>query len=75
MVIIPSSFAVEDDVASLEENLMINDSIDDDLNIGYADNDLNAGEGEDIPEEEPKMDIYFDSNAWDDNGKLYYALC
>ena len=68
LVIIPSSFAVEDDVASLEGNLMINDSIDDDLNIGYADNDLNAGEGEDIPEEEPKMDIYFDSNAWDDNG-------
>ena len=47
---------------------MIDDSIDDDLIIDYADNDLNAGEGEDIPEEEPKTEIYFDSNALDDNG-------
>ncbi len=68
MVIIPVSFAAEDNVASLGDNLMIDDSIDDDLIIDYGDNDLNAGEGEDIPEEEPKTDIYFDSNALDDNG-------
>ena len=68
LVIIPVSFAAEDNVASLGDNLMIDDSIDDDLIIDYGDNDLNAGEGEDIPEEEPKTDIYFDSNALDDNG-------
>ena len=47
---------------------MIDDSIDDVLISDSADSDLIAGEGDDIPEEEPKMDIYFDSNALDDNG-------
>ena len=69
MVIIPASFAAEDNIVSIDDNVMIGDSIDDDLITYYSDNDLNAGEGEDIPEEDPKMDIYFDSNALDDNGK------
>ena len=77
MVIIPVSFAAED-IASIDDHVMIGDSIDnhmvigdsidDDLIIDYSENDLDAGEGEDIPEESPKMDIYFDSTALDDNG-------
>ena len=68
LVIIPASFAAEDNVASIDGNIMIDDSIDDVLISDSADSDLIAGEGEDIPEEEPKMDIYFNSNALDDNG-------
>ena len=68
LVIIPASFAADDNVTSIDDNLMIEDSIDDDLIIYNEDNVLDAGEGEDIPEEEPKMDIYFNSNASDDNG-------
>ena len=40
LVIIPASFAAEDNVASIDDNIMIDDSIDDDLIIDYADNDL-----------------------------------
>lgn len=68
MVIIPASFAADDTVTSIDDNLMIDDSIDDVLISDSADSDLIAGEGEDIPEEEPKMEIYFDSSALDDNG-------
>ena len=69
MVIIPVSFAAEDNMASLGDDLMTYDSIDDDLIVDYEDNDLDAGEGEDnLSEEEPKIDIYFDSSASDDNG-------
>ncbi|MBE6512060.1 MAG: hypothetical protein E7Z75_02760 [Methanobrevibacter olleyae] len=68
LLIIPASFAADDNVASIDDNLMIDDSIDDVLISDSADSDLFAGEGEDDPEEEPKMDIYFDSTAWDDNG-------
>jgi len=68
LLIIPASFAADDNVASLDDNLMIDDSIDDVLISDSADSDLIAGEGEDIPEEEPKMEIYFNSNAQDDNG-------
>ncbi|MBO7444027.1 MAG: hypothetical protein J6T69_04320, partial [Methanobrevibacter sp.] len=68
LVIIPASFAAEDNVASIDDNIMIDDSIDDVLISDSESNDLNAGEGEDIPEEEPKMEIYFNSNAPDDNG-------
>ncbi|MBO7518577.1 MAG: hypothetical protein J6T31_05645, partial [Methanobrevibacter sp.] len=68
LVIIPASFAADDNVASIDDNLMIDDSIDDVLISDSADSDLIAGEGEDIPEEVPKMDIYFNSNALDDNG-------
>ena len=84
LVIIPASFAAEDNAVSLDDNLMIDDSIDDVLISDSADSDLIAGEGEDIPEEEPKMDIYFNSNALDDNGngsidnpngKVHFALC
>ena len=67
LVIIPASFAAEDNAASLDDHLMIDDSIDDVI-IDYAENDLNAGEGEDIPEKESKTEIYFDSTALDDNG-------
>lgn len=67
LVIIPASFAA-DNVASIDDTIMIDDSIDDVLISDSADSDLIAGEGEDIPEEEPKMDIYFNSNALDDNG-------
>ena len=68
LVIIPASFAADDTVTSIDDNLMIDDSIDDVLISDSADSDLIAGEGEDIPEEEPKMEIYFDSSALDDNG-------
>ena len=68
MVIIPASFAAEDNIVSIDDHVMIGDSIDDDLIIDYSENDLDAGEGEDIPEEEQKMEIYFDSNVQDDNG-------
>ena len=68
LVIIPASFAAEDNAVSLDDNLMIDDSIDDVLISDSADSDLIAGEGEDIPEEVPKMDIYFNSNVLDDNG-------
>ena len=68
LVIIPASFAAEDNVASIDDTIMIDDSIDDVLISDSADSDLIAGEGEDIPEEEPKMEIYFNSNALDDNG-------
>ena len=68
LVIIPASFAAEDNVASIDDNIMIDDSMDDVLISDSADSDLIAGEGEDIPEEEPKMEIYFNSNAQDDNG-------
>lgn len=68
MVIIPASFAADDTVTSIDDNLMIDDSLDDDLIIDNEDNGLNVGEGEDDPEEEPKMEIYFNSNALDDNG-------
>ena len=68
MVLIPASFAAEDNVASIDDNIMIDDSIDDVLISDSADSDLIAGEGEDIPEEVPKTDIYFNSNALDDNG-------
>lgn len=67
LVIIPASFAA-DNVASIDDTIMIDDSIDDVLISDSADSDLIAGEGEDIPEEELKMDIYFNSNALDDNG-------
>ena len=75
LVIIPASFAADDTVTSIDDNLMIDDSIDDVLISDSADSDLIAGEGEDIPEEEPKMEIYFDSSALDDNGKLHFTLC
>ncbi len=68
LVIIPASFAADNNVVSIEDNLMIDDSIDDVLISDSEGNDLNAGEGEDIPEEEQKMEIYFDSNVQDDNG-------
>ena len=72
MVIIPVSFAAED-IASIDDHVMIGDSIDnhmvigdsidDDLIIDYSENDLDAGEGEDIPEESPKMDIFCSQRA------------
>ncbi|WP_292472757.1 C1 family peptidase [Methanosphaera sp.] len=68
LVIIPASFAADDNVVSIDDNIMIDDSIDDVLISDSPDNDLIAGEDEDIPEEEPKMEIYFDSSALDDNG-------
>ena len=51
LVIIPASFAADDNVASIDDTLMIDDSIDDVLISDSEGNDLNAGEGEDIPEE------------------------
>ena len=51
LVIIPASFAAEDNVVSIDDNLLIDDSIDDVLISDSEGNDLNAGEGEDIPEE------------------------
>ena len=69
LIIIPASFATEDYAGLADDNFMIDDSLDNDLISDYSFNNFNAIEGNDvIYDEEPKNEIYFNSNALDDNG-------
>lgn len=69
LIIIPASFAAEDYAGLADDNFMIDDSLDNDFISDNSYNNFNAIEGNDvISDEEPKNEIYFDSNALDDNG-------
>ena len=79
LIVIPTGFAAEDSVSLAHDNLMANnvlddclmvdDSLSDDSISENSNNNLNAMESKDmVCEGEPKNEIYFDSNALDDEG-------